>query len=202
MADVPKRYFERFFMLAGFIFVTLILLGAFWINNKKKLEVEEVNFAAKFKEFKTYKGGDYYLPSSIKILGPAGDFVSIRKFGGKYTILNIWATWCAPCVKELPSLGRLAQILPYESGWRVMAVSVDTKKNLPKVALFAKRYGVENIANYNDYNMELQKSINVHKLPMTLIINRSGRILYEMHGAALWHDKGVIDFLDLVRKVY
>ncbi len=202
MADIPKRYFERFFILGGFIFVILLLLGAFWINNKSKLEVVEVGFAAKFNEFKTYKNGDYYMPSSIKILGPSGNFVRIRKFGGKYTVLNIWATWCAPCVKELPSLARLNEILPYESGWRIMAVSIDSKKNLPKVALFAKRYGAEKIANYNDYNMELQKSIDVNRLPMTLIIGKSGRILYEMHGAALWHDRSVIEFLELVRKVY
>ncbi len=201
MAEVPKRYFERFFVLAGFIFVTLLLLGAFWIHNKSKLEAAEVSMTAKFKEFKIYKNDSYYLPA-IKILGPKGDFINIRKFGGRYTVLNIWATWCGSCIKELPSLGRLNKMIPYEKGWQVIAISIDFKENLPKVAKFTKLYGVEDIANYNDYNMELQKNINVSKLPMTLIVNKSGRILYEIHGAAVWHDKAVIDFLDLIRKVY
>ncbi len=201
MADVPKRYFERFFLLAGFISIILFILGAFWIYNENKLSIAEVSFAAKFKDFKIYRDSKYYFPA-VKILGPEGDFVSIKKFGSEYIVLNIWATWCAPCVKELPSLHKLSQLLPYDSDWKVIAVSIDNKKNLPKLARFTKHYGVENIANYNDYNLELQKNINVSKLPMTLIINKSGRILYEMHGAAIWHDRAVVEFLDLIRKVY
>ena len=200
MADVPKRYFQRFFVLAGFIFIALLLMGAFWMHNSSKLDAVESNIASKFKSFEIYEN-EKYLPS-IKILGPKGDFVNIQKAGGRYIILNIWATWCSPCVKELPSLQRLSDILPYESGWKVMAVSVDTKKNLPKVAKFAAHYKVDDIANYHDYNLELQNNIDVDRLPMTLIIGKSGRILYEIHGAAIWHDRDMVDFLELVRKVH
>ncbi len=203
MADVPKRYFQRFFLLLGFMFVALLLISAFWIHDKNKLEKLEVEIATRFEVFKSYnKSKDYYFPSSIKILDPRGKFIPIRKFGGKYTILNIWATWCSPCVKELPSLNRLNKMLQYDSGWRVIAVSIDSKKNLPKVAIFTERYGIYDIANYHDYNFGLQKNINISKLPMTLIISKSGRVLYEMHGKAVWHDRSMVEFLELVRKVY
>lgn len=200
MAEIPKRYFQRFFTLGGIFFVVFILFFVIWTNDKAKLEKLESSISYRFKEFKVYKN-DVYLPK-IKLLGPNGAFVNFRKNGGKHTILNIWSTRCKPCINNLTSLSRLNKTLPYDSNWRVIAVSVDKKSNLGKVAKLSKHYGVEKIANYNDYNSDLQKNIKVSRLPMTLIINKSGRILYEIHGMALWHDKDIVDFLSLVNKVH
>jgi len=200
MAEVPKRYFERFFVLGGFAFIAFLFWGAYWMQNGRKLQLAEKILSSRFTEFIIYKENKYL--SNVNILSPNGDFVSVIGDGRKYTVLNIWKTTCSPCVKNLMSLNRLNEVLPYELAWRVIAVSVDDNNNLPNVSKFASHFKVGNIANYNDYNFELQKHIDVSRLPMTLILNKSGRILYELRGAKLWHDRTMVDFLDLVRKVH
>lgn len=200
MSDSPKRYFERFIFWGSFLAMFVILKFVFWIHNTNKLAITEQNMASHFKKFKTYEQ-DIYLPST-KIAGPNGKIIDLKKNDGKYTVLNIWATWCTPCVKELPSLKKLNKALPYNSGWRIIAVSIDAKNNLKKLTTHTKRYNVEKIANYYDYNLELQKNVNIKNLPMTLIISKSGKILYEIYGEANWQDKEIIAFLNLVEKVH
>ena len=200
MAEVPKNYFNRFFLIASFAIILIVFWAALQIYYGYKLEHAERDITAHFKLFKIHEES-VYLPS-IDVAGPNGDIIDLMENDGKYTVLNIWATWCTPCVKELESLRRLDSMLKYDSGWRVVAVSIDLKKNLPKVAKFTQKYKVEHIANYHDYNSDIQKAINVQKLPRTLFLSPSGRIIYEVYGDALWHQKEVVEFLDLVRKVH
>ncbi len=200
MAKTPKNYFEKFFLMGSFVVILLVLMSVMWINNSNKLEKMEVSVAHNFREFKTYKE-PRYLPS-VEILDPNGEIINLKKTEGQYTVLNIWATWCTPCVKELPALAELHNRLPFDSKWRVIAVSIDSPKNMSKVFSFTERLNISDIANYSDYNLELQKIINVEKLPLTLIINNKGRILYQIYGSAFWYDKEIIDFLNLIKKVY
>ncbi len=197
MAEVPKKYFDRYFLVVGVVCVFVALLAALQIRDSFRLEKAEADAVRFFKEFRVYED-KFYLPS-IRVAGPDGDIIDLRDNDGKYTVLNIWATWCTPCVKELPSLRKLSTLLPYDSGWRVIAVSVDAQKDIPKVIQFTTRYKVTNIAAYHDYNMDLQKKLNIRKLPMTLIISKSGQVLYEIYGDALWHDDAVRNFLYLVK---
>ena len=200
MADIPQKRLQHFLFWGSFILVFIVFRFAVWINNHHKIQKAEERISHHFKEFRTYKK-DFFLPS-IKVAAPNGDVIDLKNNHRTYTILNIWATWCTPCIKELPSLKKLNELLSYDSGWRIIAVSIDTKENLEKLATFTTRYKVEDIANYHDYNLELQKNINIKKLPMTFIINKSGKVLYKIHGDALWQDKEIIDFLNLVKKVY
>ncbi len=200
MADVPVNYLERYFLPAGLIFVFFVSWAVFNIHNYTKLKQFEIEITSKFKILKINED-PVYIPD-MEIAGPAGDIIKLSDNNDKYTVMNIWATWCAPCVKELASLRRLSEVLPYDSGWRVIAISIDSEESLPKVAEFTAKYKVEDIANYYDYSGALQKAVNIEKLPMTLLIDNRGRILYEVYGDAFWHDKEIVDFLKLIRKVY
>ena len=200
MADIPKRYLERFLFWGSFVAIFMVLKFVLWIHNTNKLATAEHRIAPYFKTFNIYEK-DVYLPS-VKVAGPDGKAVDLTKNNGRYTVLNIWATWCTPCIKELPALKKLNDALRADGKWRVVAVSIDTNNNLEKLSVFTKRYGVAKIANYHDYNLELQKNINIKNLPMTLIIGKSGRILYEIYGDAPWDTPEIAGFLDLVRKVY
>ncbi|PCI56851.1 MAG: hypothetical protein COB36_00840 [Alphaproteobacteria bacterium] len=200
MSDVPKGFITRFFWIGAIGLVFAIYSTATGIHNKNRLERAEAKIVSRFKSLKSYKD-KVFLPS-IKVAAPDGSIIDLSKSHGKYTILNVWATWCTPCVRELSSLRRLNKTFAFDSDWRIVAVSIDSKSNLSKVAKYTAHYHVENIANYIDYNLELQNHFNIEKLPMTLIVNPSGRILYKIHGDVLWHDKAITGFMDLITKVY
>tara|TARA_R110002072_G_scaffold71203_5_gene171012 strand:+ start:763 stop:1365 length:603 start_codon:yes stop_codon:yes gene_type:complete len=200
MSDSYRGFWDRYVLFIGAIFIALIYYFAIWILAYVQLQTVEKKVGSEFKWFKVYNY-DAYLPA-IDVLDPTGQNVNITDSGGQYTILNIWATWCAPCVKELPSLKQLDTTLKRGKKWRVIAVSIDFQENLGKLSAFTKKYDVEDIANYYDYKRGIQKNVNVGSLPVTLILNPSGKILYEIHGDALWHSKEIIDFLRLVEKVH
>ncbi|PCK00261.1 MAG: hypothetical protein COA45_00300 [Zetaproteobacteria bacterium] len=200
MGDVPQGLVTRFYWVGAIALVFAVYTAASSIHNRNKLISAEVKVASKFKSIESYNNR-VYLPS-INVAAPDGGIVDLSDSNGKYTILNVWATWCAPCVRELPSLRRLDKTFAYDSKWRIVAVSIDSKNNLSKVASFTARYDVEHIANYIDYNLELQNAFNIEKLPMTLLISPSGRILYKIHGEAFWHDRVIIDFMDLITKAH
>ena len=151
MRKAPVNYMDRYFLIVSLAVVAIVSWSMNNIYNDNKLEIAEKNILGLFKEFKIHKE-NVYLPS-IKVAGPDGSIVDLRDSGGKFTVLNVWATWCMPCVKELPSLRKLDNIIRRGGKWRVVAVSIDKPEDMLKVAKFTKRYKVENIANYNDYNM-------------------------------------------------
>ncbi len=199
MADIPSKFFDRFVLFGGVLSVFLALWVALNIHSGVKLEDVEFDIAGKFQEFKMYD--DHYDLPSIKVANLSGEFVDVMDSDGDYIVLNIWATWCSACIKELPSLSGLSKTLSYDSGWRVIAVSIDSPDKVEKVFEFVTRYNVENVAGFHDYNLELQKNIVINKLPMTLILNNSGRVLYEIYGDAEWNRQEIVDFLNLVRRV-
>ena len=200
MSAVYKGMGERLFWPGALLLVIAMFYTGANIYNRNKLDRLEVEIVSEFKNFKIYEE-DKYLPS-IKVASPDGNIVDLSKLKGKYTILNVWATWCGPCVKELGSLRLLSESFSYDGKWRVIAVSVDSKKNLDQVMKYTRHYKVENIANYFDYNLDLQNNFSVSKLPMTLVINPSGRILYKIYGDASWHSDNIVEFMGLVTKVH
>ncbi|MGH1377689.1 MAG: TlpA disulfide reductase family protein [Alphaproteobacteria bacterium] len=200
MSGVYKGLGEKLFWPGSILLVFVMFHTGSNIYNRNKLDKIELEMASEFKTLRTYENKKY-LPS-IKVAAPDGGVVDLSKSKGKYTILNVWATWCTPCVKELASLRGLQKSLPHDSKWRVVAVSIDSKDKLPQVAKYTSHYKVENIANYFDYNLELQSNLSVSKLPMTLIVNPSGRILYQIYGDARWHSKSILEFMDTISKVH
>ncbi len=188
----------KYFLPISLVCLFIVFQFAVWIKDKRDFVETEKEIALTFNELLTYKD-DVYL-SNVSVISPSGKMVRIDNKDKQYTVLNIWATWCAPCVKELPSLKRLDQILPNQKGWRVMAVSIDANKDIEKISAFTKKLNVTNIASYYDINGDLQKSLNIKGLPTTLILNNHGLILYEIRGDAFWHEEKVVDFLNKVRK--
>ena len=152
----------------------------------------EADALRRFKQYKIYKN-DKYLPQ-IKVAGPEGTLVNVLD-GEHFIVLNIWATWCAPCIKELPSLKRLNTILSYDKKWRVIAVSIDKPSDLKKVSIFTEKAKVKEIASYHDINKELQKAVNIRGIPMTLILNKKGKIIYEVYGDTIWYESNVVSLL-------
>jgi len=115
--------------------------------------------------------------------GEGGD-VSLLDFSGKVVVLNLWATWCAPCVRELPSLDRLQAAMAGE-GLAVVAVSVD-RGGAETVRPYFDRLGIANLAIYVDTENRLGGILGLEVLPSTIIISRTGTMVGNLIGAAEW----------------
>ncbi|MEQ9121930.1 MAG: TlpA disulfide reductase family protein, partial [Alphaproteobacteria bacterium] len=89
----------------------------------------------------------------------AGDEATLGDHRGKVTIVNFWATWCAPCVRELPNLDRLAERLPADR-FAVLALSTD-RGGEAKAALFLKDLGIQNLAADLDPKSTLARKLGL-----------------------------------------
>ena len=113
-----------------------------------------------------------------------GQRVTLATFRGRVVLLNFWATWCAPCILEMPSLDRLQAALE-DRGLAVLAVSID-RGGVKVIVPFAKRLGLERMGLYHDDKGALFKAFGVTGLPTTFLIDRRGRIVGAYPGAAEW----------------
>jgi thiol-disulfide isomerase/thioredoxin len=116
--------------------------------------------------------------------GPGGETVRLGDYAGEFVVLNFWATWCVPCVKEMPSLDRLQATLADEP-FRVVAVSLD-RGGRPKIEQFYERHGIERLGAYPDPLGNLRDAMQVSVLPTTVLIGRDGREIARLYGDAEW----------------
>ena len=105
---------------------------------------------------------------------------------GQVVLLNVWATWCGPCRKEMPALDRL-QALTGRDDFEVVALSVDRGKiGLPQG--FFEEIGVKELGLYHDGSAKAGSKLGVFGMPTTLMIGRQGQILGRLVGPAEWDD--------------
>jgi len=126
-------------------------------------------------------------PKAIKDItfnNAAGDAVSLSKWRGKYVLLNVWATWCSPCRKEMPDLDKL-KIHFKDKNFDVVAISVD-RGSAAKPKRFLEKIGVKNLALYNDPKNSLIGPLRVLGMPTTILIDPDGRELGRLVGPAHW----------------
>lgn len=122
--------------------------------------------------------------------------VSLNSFKGSGLIVNFWATWCVPCVKEMPALDRLAAKIS-ASNVKVLALSVD-RKALEKVPVFYKEIGIKNLGVMFDEKGVLSKLMGVKGLPTTVLIRADGTVFGSVVGMAEWDNDEVAQYLGRV----
>jgi peroxiredoxin len=128
-----------------------------------------------------------------------GDRVALSSFTGDVVLLNIWATWCPPCVIEMPALQRLHEQLA-EDGLRVVAVSVDAAPGVigafgregGDVRRFVADLGLT-FTVLHDPSAGIESRYHVNGLPTTYVIDREGRIFRKVLGAAEWDQPALAD---------
>ncbi len=121
---------------------------------------------------------------------------SVAAYRGKVVVLNFWATWCAPCVREMPSLDRLQAMLGGDE-LEVVALSED-RGGMPLVVGFYEKYGLEHLARYLDPLGRVAAALGVVGMPTTVVIDREGREIGRMVGPTEWDSPAA---LALVRGV-
>lgn len=105
-------------------------------------------------------------------------------FEGKAVLLNFWASWCLPCVVELPAIDRL-KAAANATRFDILAVSVDVKGRPAAEAAF-QRFGIKNLEPYVDARKHAIDNLAIPFLPTTLLIDRQGREAGRYLGAGEW----------------
>ena len=119
--------------------------------------------------------------------------VSLSSFRGKIILLNIWATWCPPCRKEMPTLDRLQTKLG-GPGFEVVALSID-KGGPFVVRTFYDEIGIKALRIYIDQSGEAPSALNANGIPITLLIDRAGRELGRKMGPAEWDRPEIVKLI-------
>ena len=120
----------------------------------------------------------------------SGHELTLSDFSNRVILLNFWATWCPPCVWEMPTLNRLQARLKGE-GLAVVTVSTDYDGHLV-VAPFLKRYNLVHLKPYLDPKNNLKRHFGFEGLPTTVLIDAQGRVVGKMVGAAEWDSADAI----------
>ena len=122
-----------------------------------------------------------------------GRKLSLADFRGRVILVNLWATWCAPCLREMPSLDRLQAKLGDRIA--VLAISED-RGGEDVVAPFLDKLALARLAIYLDAKTAAQQAFRVRGLPTSFLIDREGRILAMLEGAAAWDSTDMVTLLE------
>lgn len=118
----------------------------------------------------------------IGIVDAADQPRALTEFKGKWMVLNFWATWCAPCRHEMPSLDRLAAAMP-----EIAVVPVATGRNsVVGIQKFFTEAGVTSLPVLRDPKSELARNMAIFGLPVTVIVNPEGEEVARLIGDAEW----------------
>ena len=123
------------------------------------------------------------LPAGLTFTGPDGT-VAIKDLTGRWTLVNFWATWCAPCVEELPTLDRLQAALGGDR-FTVTLISLDSMPR-EKVVAAMRGYGVGRLDTLLDEGLAAMGALAIPGLPMTLLLDPAGREVARLVGPARW----------------
>lgn len=127
----------------------------------------------------------------FEIATDSGKKVSIENFGGRLLVLNFWATWCPPCISELPSLNAMATELK-SSGVVVLGVSVDKDKEAYEKFLRKVRLNFETA---RDPEAEISSDYGTTKYPETYIVSRDGKVLEKFIADQNWMSPEILERL-------
>lgn len=129
-------------------------------------------------------------PLVIEFADATGAMRSLSQFRGKALLVNFWATWCAPCQREMPSLDRLQAKLG-SAQFQVVALSLDNA-GVERAARFLLEIGNRNLTLYIADLARVRKAVGVLGLPTTLFVDSDGREVHRVIGPAEWDSPEMI----------
>ena len=143
-------------------------------------------------------------PQPVPFENGMGEAVTLADFGGKVVLLNFWATWCAPCIQEMPWLDEVARDRA-DQPFEVVAVSLD-KAGRDKVVPFFERLGLIHLGVYTDPQQRFgainppegsEATFALYGMPTTYVIGKNGAVMGYIHGAVDWRSddaRALIDY--------
>lgn len=127
---------------------------------------------------------------AIEFVDGDGNPLTLADFSGRVVLLNLWATWCAPCREEMPALDAL-QAEAGSDDFLVLALSLD-RGGIEKPRDFLEEIEIEHLALYHDKTGRMGTRLGAFGLPTTLLIGRDGKSLGRLVGPAHWDDPDAV----------
>ncbi len=127
---------------------------------------------------------------ALSFLDGQGKPTSLAAFRGKVVLLNVWATWCPPCVKEMPTLNKLQEVLGGKD-FAVLPLSVD-KGGVFAVQSFYQDNFIDHLPVYVDPTTKVLDGLNILGTPTTILIDKQGREIARTLGPQDWDQPSVI----------
>ena len=121
--------------------------------------------------------------------------VNLVDFKGKLVILNFWATWCAPCKEEMPSLDTLQTNIKLNN-LKIFPINIG-QEDISKSKLFFKKLNIQNLEIYFDAPITLAKKFSLRGVPTTIIFNKEGKEFARIIGSIDFNDEEFINWLKL-----
>ena len=130
-----------------------------------------------------------------EFIGPDGEAVTLADFRGQVVLVNLWATWCPPCVKEMPTLAAL-QAARGGDDFRVLAVSVDRVPDAEMSREMLDGLSDGTLEFFHDPNYQIPFAAKAQGFPTTILYDRQGRELARLSGDADWAGEEALGLID------
>lgn len=124
------------------------------------------------------------MPADFGFLDADDKPLTLADYKGKVVLVNFWATWCAPCVKEMPSLDKLQGEIGKDR-FAILPLSLDGPSR-PKVKPFYEEKKLANLGIFFDKNKKAMQSLDVSVLPTSILVDKDGREIARLEGEADW----------------
>ena len=164
-----------------------LIIFIFLISNSFANEVSDIKNLIINKEYKKY--------DSLTFLNAKNQKINLNSYKGNLIILNFWATWCAPCKEEMPSLDALLNN-DRLNNLKIFPINVG-KDNLEKSESFFKDLDIKNLEIYFDSPSTLAKKLSLRGIPTSIILNKEGEEFARIIGSIDFEDKKFVDWLSI-----
>ena len=180
-------------------FLTLIVLYTAFSFCANTVLSEDNKFSV-LEEFKVGEMKKLILHESPKAVSEEvfyrsnNDPIFLQSFSGSLTLVNFWATWCAPCLDEMPSLSNL-QKLKGDKNFKV--VTIATMRNSSKsIENFFHKMSIVNLTKYQDPKGKLARSLKIAGLPLTILLNKDNKEVARFIGDADWSSPQALKLIE------
>ena len=163
----------------------ILIILIFLVSNSYANEAKEIKNLIINKELKKY--------DSVTLIDDKGKLINISEYKGNLILLNFWATWCAPCKEEMPSLDKL-QIHKKMNNLRIFPVNVG-RDNLEKSLNFYNELRIKNLKVFFDTDITLAKKFGLRGIPTSILLNKDGLEFARIIGSIDYEDNKFIDWL-------
>ena len=162
-----------------------LILFLLFMSNAFANEIPNIKNLVINEEFKTYE--------NITFLNSKGKLIKLSDYKSNLVILNFWATWCAPCKDEMPSLDAL-KINSSLSNLKIFPINVG-KENVKKSKKFFEDLNIKNLDIYFDNNSTLAKNFSLRGIPTSLLFNKEGEEFARIIGSIDFSEKEFLNWL-------
>ena len=164
-----------------------LILFIFLLSNIPLLEASDIKNLTVYDKTKKY--------DSLTFLDNKNNKLELDRYKGNLILLNFWATWCAPCKKEMPSLDILQENQELDN-LKIFPINIG-KDSLPKALSFFKDLKIKNLKLYFDNPETLAKKLSLRGIPTSILINKNGEEFARIVGSIDFTEEEFINWLKL-----